>query len=102
MRPVAGDWYELDVPEAGPGTDYAYVLDGGEPLPDPRSRWQPHGVHGHSRVVDPDAFRWTDQGWKGRDLATSVVYELHVGTFTPEGTFDAAIATLPHLVDLGV
>jgi maltooligosyltrehalose trehalohydrolase len=99
----AGGWWRADVPGAVPGTDYGYLLDGaGEPLPDPRSAWQPHGVHGLSRVYDHAAFPWTDAGWTGKALAGSVLYELHVGTFTPEGTFDAAIGRLDHLVDLGV
>ncbi|GLI01247.1 malto-oligosyltrehalose trehalohydrolase [Phytohabitans aurantiacus] len=102
---VAGDggWWRADLPGVLPGTDYGYLLDGaGEPLPDPRSAWQPHGVHGLSRVYDHAAFGWTDTAWTGRALAGSVLYELHVGTFTPEGTFDAAIGRLDHLVDLGV
>ncbi|BCJ55571.1 malto-oligosyltrehalose trehalohydrolase [Actinoplanes sp. NBRC 14428] len=96
-------WWRLDVPEAGPGTDYAYVLpDGDSPLPDPRSRWQPEGVHGPSRVYDHAEFSWTDGAWTGRQLPGAVLYELHVGTFTPEGTFDAAIERLDHLAELGV
>jgi maltooligosyltrehalose trehalohydrolase len=96
-------WWRLDVPEAGPGTDYAYVLpDHDSPLPDPRSAWQPAGVHGPSRVYDHSAFAWTDGPWTGRQLPGSVLYELHVGTFTPQGTFDAAIERLDHLVELGV
>jgi maltooligosyltrehalose trehalohydrolase len=96
-------WWRLDVPDAGPGTDYAYVLpDADTGLPDPRSRWQPQGVHGPSRVYDDDAFPWTDGGWTGRGLPGAVLYELHVGTFTTAGTFDAAIERLDHLVDLGV
>ncbi|MFI6762343.1 malto-oligosyltrehalose trehalohydrolase [Micromonospora sp. NPDC050417] len=96
-------WWRLDVREAGPGTDYAYLLDDGDrALPDPRSAWQPDGVHGHSRVYDHGAYAWTDQRWTGRQLPGGVLYELHVGTFTPEGTFDSAIARLDHLVDLGV
>jgi len=87
----------------GPGRgEYAFSLDGGAPLPDPRSPWQPHGVHGPSRPVDHAAFRWTDEGWTGRELSTAVFYELHVGAFTPEGTFDAVIGKLDHLVELGV
>jgi len=83
--------------------DYGYLLDDREePRPDPRSQWQPHGVHGRSRTFDPTAFVWTDQSWTGRQLAGSVIYELHVGTFTPEGTLDAAAGRLGHLVDLGV
>ena len=100
MTPEAGGWWSAQI--GGAGTDYALVLDGGDPRPDPRSAWQPHGVHGPSRVVDHDAFRWTDQLWRGVPLAGSVLYELHVGTFTPEGTFDAAIGRLDHLVELGV
>jgi maltooligosyltrehalose trehalohydrolase len=83
--------------------DYAFLVgDDDTPLPDPRSLWQPHGVHGPSRVYDHDRFEWTDAGWTGRALPGSVLYELHIGTFTPEGTFAAAIGRLDHLVDLGV
>jgi maltooligosyltrehalose trehalohydrolase len=86
-----------------PATDYSFLLDDGdEPLPDPRSPWQPYGVHGPSRVYDHAAFGWTDGGWTGRALPGGVLYELHVGTFTPEGTFDAAVTRLDHLADLGV
>ena len=72
------------------------------PLPDPRSRRQPDGVHALSRTFDPARFSWTDHRWTGRQLAGSCIYELHVGTFTPEGTLDAAVGKLDHLVDLGV
>ncbi|HET9139991.1 malto-oligosyltrehalose trehalohydrolase [Actinophytocola sp.] len=85
------------------GVDYGFLLDDDEkPLPDPRSRWQPDGVHGLSRRYDHAAFEWTDAGWTGRALPGSVIYELHIGTFTPAGTFDAAVERLDHLVDLGV
>ena len=84
-----------------PGTDYAISVDAGPPRPDPRSRLQPAGVHGPSRWIDP-AFPWTDRGFAAPSLATGLVYELHVGTFTPEGTFDGAIARLPDLAALGV
>lgn len=87
---------------AVPGDDYAYVLEGREERPDPCSRSQPDGVRGPSRIVDPAAFRWTDGAWEGVALADLVVYELHVGTFTPEGTFDAAIPRLRGLRELGV
>ncbi|MGH9178793.1 MAG: malto-oligosyltrehalose trehalohydrolase [Acidimicrobiales bacterium] len=97
-----GGWYRAEVPDAGPGTDYGFALDGGAVLPDPRSPWQPDGVHGLSRVVDHGAFSWTDAGWRGFHLPSAVLYELHVGTFTPEGTFDGAAARLDHLVALGV
>ncbi|MDT0302500.1 malto-oligosyltrehalose trehalohydrolase [Streptomonospora wellingtoniae] len=103
MRAGGGGWWYADAAAAGPGDDYAFVLDGsGEPLPDPRSRHQPHGVHGPSRVYDHADFAWSDAGWHGRALPGCVVYELHVGTFTAEGTFDAATARLDHLASLGV
>jgi malto-oligosyltrehalose trehalohydrolase len=103
MRPTGRPgWWAAEVPAAGHGTDYGFYLDGDGPLPDPRSRWQPDGVHGRSRVYDQDRFEWTDRHWRGRPLAGGVLYELHLGTFTPEGTFDAAIERLGHLVELGV
>jgi maltooligosyltrehalose trehalohydrolase len=101
----AGDdgWWRCAVNAAGPGSDYAFVVDGLEPaVPDPRSAWQPHGVHGPSRVVDHKAFPWTDEGWWAEALADAVIYELHVGTFTPEGTFDAAAERLGYLKELGI
>src|ERR687883_12096 len=88
--------------EAAAGDDYVFVLDG-RALPDPASRHQPDGLRGPSRVVDPNAFRWTDQGWHGgAEPEHAVIYELHVGTFTEEGTFEAAIEHLPKLAELGV
>jgi maltooligosyltrehalose trehalohydrolase len=98
----SGGWWSRSVEAAGPGTRYAYRLDGGPPRPDPRSACQPEGVHGPSEVVDHAAFAWTDGAWRGLPLAGSVLYELHIGTFTPAGTFDAAIDRLDHLVALGV
>ncbi len=95
-------WFELRDGEVGPGEDYAFILDGGAPLPDPRSPWQPHGVHGPSRAVDHGAFAWSDAGWRGRPLRDAVLYEMHAGTFTESGTFDAAIERIPHLVALGI
>ncbi|MDF1705240.1 MAG: malto-oligosyltrehalose trehalohydrolase [Aeromicrobium sp.] len=98
----AGGWWAADL-HVDHGTDYAFLLDDDEtPLPDPRSRWQPHGVHAASRAVDHDRFAWTDATWAGRPLRGSLVYELHIGTFTPGRTFDSAIERLDHLVDLGV
>jgi maltooligosyltrehalose trehalohydrolase len=83
--------------------DYGFCLDGAEAvLPDPRSRRQPDGVHGWSRSFDPDRFDWTDRAWTGRQLAGAVIYELHIGTFTDEGTLTAAIDRLDHLVRLGI
>ncbi|WP_433558869.1 malto-oligosyltrehalose trehalohydrolase [Pseudonocardia xinjiangensis] len=105
-HPMSSDgagWWHATVEDAGPGTAYAFLLDDDEtPLPDPRSRWQPTGVHGASRVYDDSGFFWTDQSWTGRQLPGSVLYELHIGTFTPDGTFDAAIERLDHLVALGI
>ena len=103
MTKAPDGWWTPAEPEPLGRADYGYLVDDDPtPLPDPRSRWQPYGVHGLSRTFDPASFAWHDQGWTGRQLAGSVVYELHVGTFTPEGTLDSAIARLPHLVDLGV
>ena len=104
MAPDDGDWWVADLPGPGPGAgvDYSFRLDGGDWLPDPRSPWQPAGVSGPSRGYAHDAFAWTDAGWRGIPLAGSVIYELHIGTFTPAGTFDAAIERLDHLTSLGV
>jgi len=100
---AAGDgWWEVFVGGAGHGEDYAFRIDGGEPRPDPRSLWQPYGVHGPSRTYDHHQFAWHDQEWRGRLLPGSVLYEMHIGTFTTEGTFDAAIERLDHLVALGI
>jgi maltooligosyltrehalose trehalohydrolase len=87
--------------EAEPGADYAYVVAGLE-FPDPATRWQPYGLRGRSRLLDTSAFRWTDDGFQPPALRDAVLYELHVGTFTPEGTFDAAVAHLRALRELGV
>lgn len=98
----ADGWWSGSLPDAGAPVDYWIVIDDGEPLPDPRSSWQPHGVHGASRAVDHALFPWTDHRWRPGPLSSAVIYELHIGTFTPEGTFDAAIHKLDHLVELGV
>jgi maltooligosyltrehalose trehalohydrolase len=92
-------WWQADVADV---TDYAFRLDGGDPQPDPRSLRQPAGVNGPSRTYDHGAFRWTDGSWHGRPLAGSVIYELHVGTFSQKGTFDAAAGKLGHLRELGI
>src|SRR5947209_8750470 len=96
-----GRW-TVTVEDADPGTTYRFSVDSGEARPDPRSRWQPKGVHGPSAVVDHDAFGWSDGGWAGRPLDGAVVYELHVGTFSAAGTFAGVAEHLDHLVDLGV
>ncbi len=92
----------VEVEHAGPGTEYWYRLDGDRDRPDPVSRELAGGVHGVSRVVDPERFRWTDAGWRGLPMPDLILYELHIGSFTPAGTFDAAISRLPYLLDLGV
>ncbi|WP_245558888.1 malto-oligosyltrehalose synthase [Aestuariimicrobium kwangyangense] len=103
MTRGSDDWWRLDGPEPQGEVDYGYVLDDDPtPRPDPRSRRQPEGVHGRSRTFDAASFAWSDDHWHGRPLAGSSVYELHIGTFTPEGTLDAAIGRLDHLVDLGI
>jgi maltooligosyltrehalose trehalohydrolase len=94
-------WWRLDVP-AAPGDRYQFSLDGGPARPDPRSAWQPDGVDGPSVLVEHGSFDWTDQDWHGTALSGAVIYELHVGTFSPEGTFDGAISGLAHLAELGV
>jgi maltooligosyltrehalose trehalohydrolase len=88
--------------DATPGARYGYRIDGGDLVPDPRSLRQPDGVHGSSAVFDPGEFAWTDSSWTGRQLAGGVIYELHIGTFTPEGTLDSAIERLDYLVGLGI
>ncbi|MCU1320770.1 MAG: malto-oligosyltrehalose trehalohydrolase [Acidobacteriaceae bacterium] len=96
-------WWDAKVETAGAETDYAFLLnDDTTPYPDPRSPWQANGVHGPSRVVDHKAFQWNDAAWQGPPLGGAVIYELHIGTFTPEGTFDAAIGKLDYLFDLGI
>jgi maltooligosyltrehalose trehalohydrolase len=85
-----------------PGTDYAFAVDNNNPLPDPRSPWQPAGPHGPSRTVDHSAFAWSDRRWQAPALATAVIYELHIGTFTQQGTFESALSKLEYLVRIGV
>jgi maltooligosyltrehalose trehalohydrolase len=95
-------WWQLDIPDADPGTDYAFRIDGQGPFPDPRSAWQPAGIDGPSRMVDHEAFAWQHEAWDVAPLGNAVLYELHVGTFTPGGTFDSTIEKLDYLCDLGV
>ena len=94
-------WHSLEVPSVRPGDAYAFLLEDGTVVPDPASRSNPWDVGGPSAVVDPEAFEWQDGEWKGRPWHEAVVYELHVGTFTPEGTFRAAIGRLDHLARCG-
>ena len=95
-------WHTLQVEDAGPGTRYSFLLPDGMRVPDPVSRFQPEDIAGPSEVIDPKAYVWSDSGWMGRPWGEAVLYELHVGTFTPEGTLRAAAAKLDHLAGLGV
>ena len=101
--PDVNGWWRADVGEAGPGTDYGFLIDDDETAyPDPRSLSQPNGVHGLSRIYDHSAFEWTDANFRAAPLSSAVIYELHIGTFTVQGTFDAAISKLDALVELGI
>ncbi len=97
-----GEYWSVTLDGVGHGDRYHVSIDGGDELADPASRWQPDGVHGPSAVVDHSVFRWHDDAWHGVELADTVLYEMHVGTFTAEGTFDAAIRHLPRLRELGI
>lgn len=88
--------------EARAGDRYTYILDGGQPVPDPVSRFLPDGVHGGTEIVDPTLYAWSDEGWRGLPLEEYVIYELHLGTFTPQGTFDSAAEKLQYLKELGI
>lgn len=102
LEPEPGGYWSGWAAEAAPGSLYRFALDGEGPFPDPASRFQPAGPHGPSQVVDPGAYAWRERGWKGARLPGQVIYELHVGTFTPEGTWEAAASRLPALAELGV
>jgi maltooligosyltrehalose trehalohydrolase len=102
MRPAGGGYFEAEQTSVADGQRYAYRLDGKQPRPDPASRWQPDGVHAPSAVWNPRRHAWADGGWRGVRAKELVIYELHVGTFTPEGTFSAIIPRLPALVELGI
>jgi malto-oligosyltrehalose trehalohydrolase len=97
-----GDWFSLTIAEARPGMRYHYVIDGQQAVPDPASRFQPQDVNGPSEIIAPDAFDWTDGAWRGRPWPEAVIYELHLGTFTREGTYHAAMSQLARLRDLGI
>jgi maltooligosyltrehalose trehalohydrolase len=102
MTRQPGDWWHVELPSLAPGNEYGFVLDGEGPFPDPRSPYQPHGVEGLSCPITHHNFVWADTGWQAPPLSSAVIYELHIDSFTPRGTFDAAIEKLDHLVDLGV
>lgn len=95
-------FHTLDLAQLPPETTYLYRLDGNDEWPDPASRWQPHGVHGPSQVVDTRSFRWSTDSWKPLDLQSAVLYELHIGAYTPEGTFDGVVSHLDELAELGI
>ncbi|CGK94130.1 hydrolase [Salmonella enterica subsp. enterica serovar Typhi] len=102
MQASGDGWFTLDVSGVTPGTEYNFVLSDGMVLPDPASRAQKTDVNGPSYVIDPGSYAWRNTGWKGSRWEQAVVYEMHTGTFTPEGTFHTAIAKLPYLAELGV
>ncbi|MGH7630797.1 MAG: malto-oligosyltrehalose trehalohydrolase [Gemmatimonadales bacterium] len=102
LAPGADGYFHTVVPELSAGTRYRFRLDGGIPVPDPASRFQPGGPHGPSEVIDPAPFAWSDAGWHGAAIDGQVCYEVHVGTFTPQGTWTAAADLLPALADVGV
>lgn len=102
MQAGEGGLWSVEVEGNGLGIDYGYVINGEGPFPDPCSPYQPHGVHGLSRRLDHSQFPWTDNTFQAVPLPAAVIYEMHIGTFTPEGTFDAAILKLDTLRDLGV
>lgn len=102
MESEGDGWFVLTTSEAQAGTRYRYVLPDGLEVPDPASRFQPEDVSGPSEVIDPTAYSWKDESWTGRRWCEAVLYELHVGTFTEEGTFRAAMTKLDHLAQLGV
>jgi len=102
MAPNADGRHDIHVDGVAPGARYRFRLGGGRSVPDPASRFQPEDVHGPSEVIDPRRYRWNDEGWRGRPWEECVAYELHVGAFTPEGTFAAAAEKLPALARLGI
>jgi maltooligosyltrehalose trehalohydrolase len=102
MEPLPHGYFRANLTKADEGAQYLYRLDDHRVLPDPASRFQPEGVHGPSQIVDTGSFQWTDQNWEGIPLESSIFYELHVGTYTEQGTYDAVIPHVPKLVDLGI
>ena len=102
MTRESGGWWHAELNPELARADYAFSLNGGQPLPDPRSSFQPHGVHEFSRQVDHSSFQWRHAQWQPAPLSSAIIYECHIGTFTQSGTFDAAIERLGHLRDLGV
>lgn len=102
MQPLEGGWHECFAPEAHAGTRYRFVLPDGSAVADPASRYQPDDVHGPSEVIDPAAYLWNDGDWRGRPWSQTILYELHIGTFTPQGTFAAAAEKMGGLAEIGI
>ncbi|WP_419804040.1 malto-oligosyltrehalose trehalohydrolase [Terriglobus sp.] len=102
MQSIDNGWFERVEPSAKAGTHYRFVLPDGTAVADPASRYQPQDVHGPSEVIDPASYLWTDDTWQGRSWSQTILYELHIGTFTPEGTFAAAAEKLPKLAEIGI
>jgi malto-oligosyltrehalose trehalohydrolase len=102
MNAVSGGWHSVTFQRPGSRTRYMFVLPDGTRVPDPASHFQPDGVRGMSELIDSETYAWRDQTWSGRPWHTAVLYELHVGTFSPEGTFGGCVSKLDHLVSLGV
>src|SRR5690606_33173750 len=102
MEKDALGYFSVTIDKVSAGCRYFFRPDGKENFPDPASDYQPNGVHDFSEVVDHDAFVWSDNDWRGLPFRDYIIYELHVGTFTPQGTFEAIIPKLSHLVDCGV
>ncbi|MEQ1354317.1 MAG: malto-oligosyltrehalose trehalohydrolase [Candidatus Acidiferrum sp.] len=102
MRRLADGYFEVEIEDFAPGERYFFRFEDGRERPDPASRFQPEGVHGPTQAIDLDNFKWTDSSWKGLPLEETVFYEVHVGTYTPEGTFEALIPHLAGLRDLGI
>jgi maltooligosyltrehalose trehalohydrolase len=102
MTHVGDGYFETFVADIGAGSLYRYSIDGGEPLPDPASRFQPKGVHGPSMVIDPRSYAWRHEEWQAVPQPELVFYELHVGTFSPEGSFEGVRKRLSYLKDLGI
>jgi maltooligosyltrehalose trehalohydrolase len=102
LEPEGNGYFSAWAPGIPPGTRYKYELDAEDPYPDPASRFQPDGPHGFSEVINPDSFPWTDHSWPGISLPGQVIYEIHLGTFTPEGTWNSAAEKLPYLSETGI
>lgn len=102
LSPESKGYFSGTIDQARPGMTYRFRLENEQPVPDPASSYQPEGPHGPSQIVDSRMFHWTDQDWQGRELAGSVIYEMHIGTFTTEGNWAAAERELPELADLGI